>query len=109
MHTHTATNKQKVELIYSRDCPNITAARELLAQVLGNGATANWTEWDRNDEKTPAYARQYGSPTILVNGKDITGAGASGAPDCCRVYLREDGGFRGVPGKEEFLRALALL
>lgn len=53
-----------------------------------------------------ATVRTFGSPTILVNGKDISGAAPSGGADCCRLYRSGDGRLAGVPEVRELTRAL---
>jgi len=35
------------------------------------GAPAVWTEWNTGDATCPETHRGYGSPTVLVNGKDV--------------------------------------
>ena len=80
-----------VELIYDLDCPNIGAARQALLAAFANaGMRPRWVEWDRADRKSPDYALRYGSPTVLVNGEDVTVMPPSEAA-CCRVYRTEDG------------------
>lgn len=87
----------RVEFIYDRDCPNIEDARAQLRLTLSqSGLPATWQEWERNDPAIPAYARLYGSPTILVDGRDITGDSPSGDPSC-RIYANTQGRNRGVP------------
>ena len=82
----------RVELIYDLDCPHVPAAR---AQLMRAFALANvqprWREWDRAAPESPAYARDYGSPTILVDGRDVTGAEPSSGNDCCRLYRDDEG------------------
>ena len=64
----------KVELIYDADCPNVLATRSLLIEAFTKtGTSARWREWERNTVGTPAHAKQYGSPTILVDGQDVGG------------------------------------
>ena len=90
-----------VELVFDPDCPNVDEARELLrAALAATDVRAAWREWRRDAAETPPALRGLGSPTILVDGTDVSGpegdAGAVGRANCCRVYL--DGGrFRGVP------------
>lgn len=87
----------KIEFIYDRDCPNIEDARTQLRLALSqSGLPATWQEWEHNDPANPAYARLYGSPTILVDGQDITGDSPSGDPSC-RIYANTQGRNRGVP------------
>lgn len=89
-----------VEFIYDRDCPNVAATRaNLMRAFAGAHVAAKWTEWERSSPDTPAHAREFGSPAILVNGRDIAGqspnAGAS-----CRIYLSANGRRSGVPPAE---------
>ncbi len=97
----------KVELIIDRDCPNVQATREVLSQALSAaGKEPAWTEWDRGAARSPAYVRRYGSPTVLVDGLDVSGNGSESDANCCRVYRDPDGGFGGVPSRECILAAL---
>ena len=86
-----------VELIYSGDCPNVNAARENLKRaLLSLGLELNWKEWDRQDSSSPPHTREFGSPTILVDGEDV----AKGQPnhaDCCRLYRNESNDTVGAP------------
>lgn len=94
----------KIELIYFNGCPNIKAARDNIKAACYNLKTEySIQEWNNNDDNAPDYTKTYGSPTILVNGKDI--AGVSG--DCCtsgncRIYAD----MTGVPSVELIKTAL---
>ena len=89
-----------VELIWQRDCPNVEAARTTLRQALvAADLAADWVEWEIGEHALPAHARGYGSPTILVNGREVTGQAAGDSDDCCRVYATADG-YAGVPSLE---------
>ena len=90
----------RVELLYDRDCPNAQAARAVLREAFRKlGAVAEWAE-------APARERGYGSPTILVNRRDVAGARPSSAPSC-RVYVNAEGRFSGVPPVEQIIEALS--
>lgn len=96
----------KIELIYDTDCPNIGAARDQLKSAIKKtGRDFQWQEWDSKNSTAPEYVRNYGSPTILVNGQDVV---KSENPDagCCRIYTDDGGTMRGVPSVEEIVRAL---
>lgn len=96
-----------VELICAADCPHVDAAREQLRRAFRTvGQPANWQEWDRGDTASPAYVRQFGSPTILIDGQDVTGTAPSADADCCRVYHSQHDGLRGVPPVEAIVSAL---
>lgn len=97
----------KVELIYDDDCPNVEAARQQLRRAFQElGQPPAWQEWDRGAPSSPAHARQYGSPTILVDGKDVSGASPSDGAACCRVYHSEHDGLQKVPPIESITSAL---
>jgi hypothetical protein len=60
------------------------------------GVPAVWTEWNSEDPACPEYARNLGSPTVLVNGEDVAPGPRSwarrerGAGPRCRVYRDRD-------------------
>ena len=88
----------RVELVFDADCPNVSDARTQLQRALADAdLPSSWSEWDRGDPTSPAYAMQYGSPTILVNGVDVAGTAPSDQADCCRIYHGGNGRFQGVP------------
>ena len=88
----------KVELVYEKSCPNIQAARINLLQAFSELKLApKWQEWEVSEADIPAYVRNLGSPTILVNGKDVSGTAEDGHDLSCRVYTDVDGKISGVP------------
>ncbi len=96
-----------VELIYDKDCPNIKRARELLLQAFGQlGLNARWTEWERSDSNAPDYVSNYGSPTILVDQKDVAGTDTPQQHSNCRIYPTDSGAFDGIPSIESVITAL---
>lgn len=93
-----------VELLYFPDCPNVVAAREQLRRAfVAVALPAQWTEVDVTATDAPPHARGYGSPTILVDGRDVTGA-APGDGTSCRVYVGSD--VPGVPPLDAIVSAL---
>ncbi|MDD4933835.1 MAG: MerC domain-containing protein [Methylacidiphilaceae bacterium] len=85
-----------IELIVDRECPNVVAARAQLRQALLRARLpVRWKEWDRAASDSPARVRNFGSPTILVDGRDILGQGL-GDGNCCRLY-RSGERLVGVP------------
>lgn len=87
-----------VELIYFTGCPNVESARANLRTALSaKGLTPEWREWDQMDDSAPARVKQYGSPTVLVDDEDVTGA-ESVAAMACRAS--------GAPTADQILRAL---
>ena len=97
----------RVELVYDRDCPNVDAARAALRCAYAEiGVAPAWVEWDLKARDAPHYVRGYGSPTILVNRKDVAGAEPHAGADCCRLYHSDEGGVRGVPPVKEIVAAI---
>ncbi len=97
----------RVELIYDSDCPNAAEARSLLKHAFGLlSLPAQWTEWDRQKPDAPPYARRYGSPTILVDSRDVVGVDAQESADSCRLYVHDEG-FRGVPPLDRITAAIS--
>lgn len=95
-----------IEFLYDRDCPNVADARDALRHALERSKLpARWREWERGDPTAPAHARRYGSPTILVDGRDIAGEPAADEPSC-RIYTTAAGRNRGVPPIETIVNAL---
>ena len=97
-----------VELIYDADCPNVPAARaQLLRAFAAIGIVPRWQEWERGAGSSPPHVRDYGSPTILVDGRDVAES-APIAGDCaCRIYADESGRLSGVPRLEDVTLALS--
>ena len=75
----------KIELIYDPDCPNVERARDRLRQAVAErGQGLGWTEWRSDDPALPDYARGHGSPTILIDERDVaTDPSRAGS---CRLY-----------------------
>jgi len=98
----------KVELVYDKDCPNVEGAREnLLRAFVRLGLPPNWTEWERNSKDSPAYARTYGSPTILINEGDCLGLDTKNDANSCRIYSSSDGKVAGVPSIDAIALAIS--
>lgn len=98
-----------VELIYDQDCPNLAACREVLRSAFTQaGVAPAWREWDRNSPETPAQYRGFGSPTVLIDGRDISAQQHDAVPagNSCRVYAGDDGRLRGTPSVTSIASAL---
>jgi len=94
----------RVELIYQDSCPNVEGARAALRAAFRSiGRAPRWTEWERGAPGAPAHARLYGSPTILVDGRDVAGAAPGDGSESCRVY---GGAQQGVPPVAAIVAAL---
>lgn len=96
-----------VELVYDHDCPNVSKARaQLMLAFAETRLQPRWTEWARSDPESPEYVRGYGSPTILVGGKDVAGVAYSEGISCCRLYPGASGEIQGVPSIQMIASAL---
>lgn len=99
--------KRRVELIYDLNCPNIKEARAALLRAFAQtGLAASWTEGDLKAADSPDHALGYGSPTILVDGRDIAGAKPVDGVESCRLYPAGSAGFRGDPPVDQIVAAL---
>jgi hypothetical protein len=95
-----------VELIYERTCPNIEAARTRLLQAFHRvRLPATWCEWEVSRPETPEYARHYGSPTILVDGSDVSEAVSQANGNSCRLYATGTG-YEPAPAVKQIASAL---
>lgn len=95
----------QVELIYDTDCPNVEEARRVLLHAFTRACLRpTWREFDRRAADSPIHVRDYGSPTILVNGKDVAES-ADNKAACCRLYAHPQGAS-GVPPVEQIVAAL---
>lgn len=75
----------RVQLLYFAGCPNAAPAGEALARVLrALELSPTFETIDVSAPDVPEDLRAWGSPTILVDGRDVAGAAPSGPS--CRVY-----------------------
>jgi hypothetical protein len=99
-----------IELIYDSDCPHIDLARSMIRSALEQiGQEATWTEWDRGDARTPVEVQRYGSPTVLVNGRDVAFEDDEHCivdANACRVYIDTAEHVYGAPPTSLILRAI---
>ena len=107
--TYDTRRSPRVELIYDADCPNVESARAALRKALSAvGAREEWLEWNRGSPEAPESLRRFGSPTVLVNGRDVGGDDGSGAGDrSCRIYADASGRVSGFPSPQLILAAIA--
>lgn len=71
-----------VDLVYVPGCPNVEAARAALRAALPDGG---WSEWNLASRTAPERFRRFGSPTVLVDGRDVTGEEGGAAGMACRA------------------------
>lgn len=91
-----------VDLVYSPDCPNVPLARaNLLLAFARAGVRPRWSEHRIGDPDAPGHTRGYGSPTILIDGRDVAGESPS-SEVTCRLYS----GATRAPTAEQIAQAL---
>ena len=98
------TDTRKIQFLWFDGCPLAPAARQVLHDALDhlNGLIGySLEEVDLNAADTPGPLKRWGSPTILLDGRDITGA-EPGTASHCKVYS----GPGGVPAVMDIVAAL---
>jgi hypothetical protein len=98
-----------VELLWWEGCPSteraLAAVREALSDLGLSGVEVHTREIETDDDARAAGF--VGSPTILIDGKDLVPA----ADDeqiglSCRVYRRRDGRISPIPDPDDLREAL---
>jgi len=79
-----------VQLLVFDGCPLAEPARQNLMEALAACDIEAFEEIDILDPASPEELRGLGSPTILVNGLDVSG-NQKGDSVSCRVYGTPDG------------------
>lgn len=104
------TNSPRIDLVYHSTCPNVQAARAALRTALDQVSLPPvWTEWNSMAESTPVALQGFGSPTVLIDGRDVLGvrqmdAASAGA---CRVYFDGEGrALGGAPSVQMIVSVL---
>jgi hypothetical protein len=69
----TDTGPVRVELRAVRDCPNLSATRDLLSTCLAEAGI---------EVAIVERIGEYPSPSVLIDGRDVTGADANGPAAC---------------------------
>ncbi len=81
-----------VELVYESTCPNVKAARVRLLEAFKlAGIPPNWREWEIGRPETPENVQNLGSPSILVDGKDVSESNDRAEGNSCRLYTTRTG------------------
>ncbi len=76
----------KIHLLHFQGCPNVDAARSALRDALAaERLETPFDEIDVQDPSAPEWTRGWGSPTILIDGKDVAGQQRSSS-SACRLY-----------------------
>jgi mercuric ion transport protein len=96
-----------VEPVYERGCASVAPVRAELLQALAEaGLPSRWREWDAQDPASPPRLRGFGSPTALMNGRELMGIEPKPGTSCCRVYHTSEGRSARTPGATAIVAAL---
>ena len=96
----------EIDLLYVPDCPNSTAARDLIELALDRTQlTAVVRQREIHSSEEAERLGMRGSPTIVIDGRDPFAGGAGPAAMSCRLY-RSDAGVSGVPTVSQLIEAL---
>lgn len=74
-----------IQFLYFGGCPLAEPARDNLKIALAECGIEAFEEIDILDPQAPEDLRGWGSPTILLNGVDVTGQ-PKGNDVSCRIY-----------------------
>lgn len=82
----------KLQFLWFEGCPLAERQRMALDEAIArlDDAEIQLETIDIHAEGAPEALRRWGSPTILVDGEDITGAEA-GSGSACRLYPYQGG------------------
>jgi hypothetical protein len=91
----------RVEILYVAGCPHVAPARAVIEQALAQRGVAVKVRAVLVSDAEAASGGFGGSPTVLVNGRDVEPGSHSGV--ACRIYANGTG----VPSREACARAIA--
>ena len=87
----------RIQLLTFPGCPHALEALKALEQAISRAGLAERVEEvDTTSPLTPPGLRDWSSPTILVDGRDVGGEIAPTGGGC-RLYAHENGELRGAP------------
>lgn len=94
------------DLLYVADCPNRDVAAHRLAEAADRaGVELVVRERLVADADTAAALGMHGSPTILIDGRDVADAGGTTPSISCRLYTTTSG-IDGAPSVDCLVAAL---
>lgn len=96
-----------IQFLWWEDCPSHPEAWQRLQTVLDDtGVAADVERIEITTEEQAETWRFPGSPTILVNGRDIDPSAPAAYRLTCRLYFLEDGRPSPQPSAEMIRRAI---
>ena len=102
------TYKPTIQFLYFESCPNSQAALAFLRETMRTEEIASDIELIAVETDEAAQQHGFfGSPTIRVNGVDVTPLPEHAAPSlACRLYPQADGRYASHPPAEALIQAL---
>ncbi|MGH8987681.1 MAG: alkylmercury lyase [Acidimicrobiales bacterium] len=95
--TQPPTLPVRIQILHVPDCPLVDGLRALVARCVAQSAASVIVEEIEGPYMSPTSHMSHMSPTLLVNGQDVTGLQIVDAPSCRLV----------LPTGEQILAALA--
>ncbi|WP_331744321.1 alkylmercury lyase family protein (plasmid) [Streptomyces sp. NBC_01136] len=96
----------RVEMLIVPDCPNGPVLRERLGLAVAGRTDVELTEHVVDDQAEAERRGMHGSPTLLVDGRDLFAAPGTAASVSCRLYRGAGGRIGGAPSVEELRQVL---
>ena len=100
---------KKVEILYWPHCPSFAEAHQLVLDVAAEAGTPIEVGIREINTLEEAVSVGFvGSPTILVDGRDVDESSAFGRPSLsCRLYRLPDGRPSPIPSRSQIKEALS--
>lgn len=100
---------RNITFLYYEDCPSHDAALERLRQVMAEEGLDTEIEIVKVETDEQAQRLHFvGSPTILIDGRDIDPPPDAYYALTCRAFRLEDGRISPLPSPDMIRRALRL-
>lgn len=91
----------QIDLVFHEGCRNAAEARDHLRYALEQvGLPPSWREWESDDPATPPSLRGLPSPSIVIDGEDISGTPSDAVGGACRI--------NGAPSLDSIVIALLM-
>ena len=98
---------RKISFLYSDDCPSHHEALSRLRKIMDQEGITVEVETINVRTNEEAIAHRFrGSPTILIDGRDIDPSSLEGFGLACRAYRLEDGRISPLPSESMIRKAL---
>ncbi len=92
-------------MLHFEGCPNLRPTAEILHEVLEQETPGYEIEMVDVEQQGAHKTSFSGSPTILVDGKDLFPTGSPGEDFTCRIYKTPEG-LKGHPTQQMLREAL---